>query len=712
MALISKIRQRVGLLVFLIALAIVMFLVMDAFDSRTGIFGSGAGMYAGTVDGEKISMQDYENKAQQVIDNRGNDVTEADRLQMRESAWDNMVQESIAQRQYKLLGLDITDDELRALFTDEKNLHPSLRQATLFFDETGKFSIEKMREYVNSFNDENVADAAERRARWKSFEESVYAEQLRKRYTSLIKKAVYTPAFFAQENNRETGQKADIRYVLVPYETVADADITVTDSDLKSYISQNANLYQNKFDTRNIAYLSFPVEASQADRLKLENEMREKAEQMKTTTDIDNFMQVQFSDTPYDSLYKTKDQLTTSVKDTLFTFEAGTVYGPYFEANSYRLAKILDKKMVADSAQIRQIVRRPNTKEAFEADKKIIDSLLAVVKNGGDFAALAAQFSQDEGSKTQGGKLPYTKFGGFNGNVLNNAIFAKQQQGDIFKIIAEDGVYIVEILNAKPSKQALKLAILTKNIEASQATTDSIYNTASAIVTANKTYEELKSAAQQRGLTLKDATDLKRSDYNIPGLGVANDVVAWAFKGKLNSVSESVFQINGKNENGSAKTDYVIAALTGVKTKGLSTPEDVRAKVEPLVKRQKKMAQIAAKIGSAATLDEVASATSQQVQTAVGLDFKSPNLPNIGREPKLQGTIFGLQPKQVSKPIEGEKGVYVVELSSLTDAPQSGDITQQKANLNNMARQPVDMSVLPALVKKADITDNRFAVRR
>ena len=133
MALISKIRQRVGLLVFLIALAIVMFLVMDAFDSRTGIFGSGAGMYAGTVDGEKISMQDYENKAQQVIDNRGNDVTEADRLQMRESAWDNMVQESIAQRQYKLLGLDITDDELRALFTDEKNLHPSLRQATLFF---------------------------------------------------------------------------------------------------------------------------------------------------------------------------------------------------------------------------------------------------------------------------------------------------------------------------------------------------------------------------------------------------------------------------------------------------------------------------------------------------------------------------------------------------------------------------------------------------
>ena len=207
MALISKIRQRVGLLVFLIALAIVMFLVMDAFDSRTGIFGSGAGMYAGTVDGEKISMQDYENKAQQVIDNRGNDVTEADRLQMRESAWDNMVQESIAQRQYKLLGLDITDDELRALFTDEKNLHPSLRQATLFFDETGKFSIEKMREYVNSLTTKTLPMPPNAAPVGKVLKSRFMPNNFASVILRLLKKQFILPRFLPKKTTAKQGKK-------------------------------------------------------------------------------------------------------------------------------------------------------------------------------------------------------------------------------------------------------------------------------------------------------------------------------------------------------------------------------------------------------------------------------------------------------------------------------------------------------------------------
>lgn len=714
MAAIGKIRENVGLLVFVIAAAIVAFLFMDAMSS------AGRGQIdpniLGNVDGEPLMRNTYETRVKQMEDNynqSGIPVDDKTRFQIREQAWQQYVQEKISEREYDELGLTVSNAE----FKEALLVHPGIVNAELFKDETGVFSKEKLTQYLESLNldadDPGYAQAQAQRRQFKSFEQSVYQGQLRDKYNALLNKAVYVPSWMAKQNYAEKNAKADVRFVQIPYSNIPESEISVSDSDLMAYMKARPNEFNQKEETRSVDFLIFPIKPSAADTAKAETEISKELEEFRTTNDVGTFLRVKYSETPFNSAYFSKSNLTAKpeIKDSLFVVPTGTVIGPYYEGGSYKAVRLMDKKMIADSAKIRVIVKQASPTMSFPQAKEQIDSIKTVLDNGGDFEALASAFS-DDASKDNGGEMAaYIKPGQFRGlPALDNAIFYEYKEGDVFTLQTAQGWHLVEILDADATTEAVQVATFTRNIEASKSTRDEAYATANSFVASNRTIDEFTAAAGEKGVQVRTAGGLTKNTYDIAGLGANREIVTWAFQADEGDVIDKVLQVDETLPGGRTLERYVIPALKSISEPGLESLENVRSRVEAEVKKQKQAAKIKEKIGSASSLDAVASQMGVEVKTASGVDFASFSPADLGPEPKVQAAIFAVQPNTLSKPIEGSRGVYLVEVTSVSAAGEPTDMTAAKKDAATQLIQRVN-SVFANLADKAEIEDLRANTR-
>jgi peptidyl-prolyl cis-trans isomerase D len=717
--LIGKIRERVGLLVGTIAVAMVLFLLMDALDSRTGFLGANNSTGLGSINGEDILPQVYENKINQIITNyesNGMEVTEEMRLQAREQAWKQYVEEMVAKEQYDKLGVTVSDAELKAMLYSGNDdiLHSAVKSAAIFLNDSGKFDRSKLEQYVASFSTDNP-QAQQSKAQWKRFEDNIYDQTLRGKYTTLIKKAMYIPTWYAKMDNADKNAKAAINYVMVPYTSVDDASIQVSDNELLSYLNAHKNEFKQK-ESRQIDYVSFPVVPTKEDSTVALNAVASKIEELKSTDNVERFIKIQDSEIPYTGEYFTKDELVASagsMRDTLFRLALGTTVGPYYESGSYRAFRIIDRKNLADSMQVSLIFKAFGQTGAADKAKKSIDSIKTLINNGASFAAVADSATDDPSTKGKGGDMGYMKRNDqrLPKEILND-IFYNHKVGDMFVTETGGGAFLIKVTKAGGSKEAAKVAFLTKNVEPSENTINAIYGKAQQFAGANHTLEAFKTAAEAQQLGLKSSNDIEKGTFRIEGLGIADEIITWAFQNPANTVSDRVFSIDNKLPDGRINTNYVVAAVAKAKEEGIATLADAKERLSAAVKKQKKAEQIAAKIGAVTSLEQVASANAQEVQNAADISFGAPSAGSMGREPQVQAAIFGLQNGQISKPITGERGVYVVQLSALTPAPEVADIATAKTQLLEPLQGRVDFGVMQAISKLADVQDNRLKVRQ
>jgi peptidyl-prolyl cis-trans isomerase D len=711
MGIIGQIRERGGsIAVGLIGVSMVMFLLMDALGSK-GSQSTGNGL--GTVNGYEITAPEYEQTVQEMLDNyqrNGMDVSDEMRSQVSEQAWNQIVEEKIQKEQFEKLGIEVTDAEMeRLLITGGENLHPSVKSAQIFQD-NGQFSRKKMEEYIKSFDGEGGED---RRQQWAKFEKSVLAEQTKTKYTDLIKKALYIPKWYAEKTYADQNKKVDFNYVMIPYSSINDADVKISDSDLKSYISKNAGLFKQE-ESRSVKFVSFPINASAADSANASKVIANALEGFKTTEDskIESYLRVSESDTQFDSTYQTKEQVTSPyVKDTLFKLPVGSVVGPYNEAGAYKVARILSRKTISDSIQIRDMV----IQGAAEVAKKRADSLIAAIRGGSSFDTLAKKFSAIPEAKIKGGNSRYVKPGDLNAMApqINYAAFYKYGNGDLFKVELPNGVvYIGQITNAGGSKEAVKVAYLTKNINPSEATVNGIYAQAQDFLTANPTLKSLEANAPAKGLQIREGKDLNQNAARVEQLSNASPVVAWAFNaGKVGETANKVFQVDEKLPDGRGRSSYAVVALSEQKAKGIATVDNVRDRVKAEVLKEKKAEKIIAKIGTVKDLASLASGNGQQVMSAAGVTFAAPSIENVGREPKVQAAVCGLKANELSKPLVGNMGVFVVQPTMVGEAPAAADIAATKTGLLQPLQQGVDYGLFQAIKKTMDVEDNRYKTR-
>lgn len=701
MAAISSIRERSWLLIGVMVIALLAFLLMDfGGNGNNGNFQQSDEL--AVVDGEPISNQAFNDNLTSNIANyrsqsQQQTLSDADMNGLRNSTYNQMVNEKLLAKIYDETGIAVGDEEFLDMLGG-KNIHPGIKNS--FQDANGNFDRNAFTNYINSLDLENSPsdEPGTKRKVWKNFELAIVKERLTTKYNSLVEKSTTVPTFMAEDQYASQNGQVNFSYVKVPYNTIEDASLNLTDADLTKYISQHAKEFQQE-ESVDLKFASFPIVASENDKIDASKWIAKKVSEWPAVKSDSLFIGL-YSDVAYDEAYYGVNELNSQYADSIFKSEVGSIFGPDQVGNSFVATKLLDRKMIPDSLQARHLLISLDgvtTQEQAFAKYALYDSLYNLIDSAGyTLSSLTAQYSDDQSNAGIGGDLNWVKPNQMV-KPFNDLIFFNMKEGDVKRVSTQFGLHIVEVYKSKATKLAVKTATLKKDILPSVKTQEKIYADASIFSGNNNTKEKFEAAEETNIINnaygvAKDATSIQKINGN------ARQVIKWAFEAKSGEVS-SPFSI------GEA---YYVALAVNKNAKGLMTVNDNnRLQIEVAAAKSKKAEMLKAKI-SGTDLNAIASANNVTVQTAQAASFANATVAGF-QENKVIGEAFGLAENTVSGAIEGTDGVFVISVTSKVAANEDANaIANLKSSLRTQLKTSVSSRMAEALRKEASIVDNRF----
>lgn len=693
MAVLSKIRNRSGLLIAIIAFALFAFVIGDLFQS--GSFGQPS-RYVGSVNGEDVAFEEFRLKVANA-EKGGQGITS---VQAANQVWNQEISIALLTKEFEKLGLRVGEKHIVEVFKAD----PNIGQNPMFLNAVGKFDITKFKEYFKA-NPEGIQFLKDR-------EKDAELNAKYQIYNSLVKGGLYTTNAEGKLKYEADANKVTFNFVNVPYSSIKDSDIKITDEEINAYVKTKEKRFKSE-ETREIEYVLIEEKPSTTDetevkakvdalllpsvRYNKETGKNDTIQGFKNVTDIAEFVNAN-SDIPFDSTYIAKQDLPAEHADKLFALATGEIYGPYMYNDYYCISKALGRKAGAKSKASHILIswegtQVPNKKEKRtkeQAQAKATELLAQAQANPGNFFMLAMTNS-DDSSAQQGGDLGYFAPGQmvkpFNDFVFNNPI------GKIGLVETEFGYHII---NVTDKQDAIKMATIAQKIAPSEQTNNKIYEQATKFEMEAAT-KDFATLAKQMKLTVAPSAKLKPMDESFGTIQNQRQIVKWAFADDTNTNDVKRFEI--------PNVGHVIAKLKKVTPKGLMSAEEARPMVENILKNKKKAEKIKAKLNGS-SLASLATANKVTVMNAVDLTLSNPALPGAGFEPKVVGTAFASKVGQVSKPIEGNSGVYVVVTKAVTKAPAIKDFKEQVTQLSAQAKGNAGR-IMSALRNEADIEDNR-----
>ncbi|MCG8326685.1 MAG: peptidylprolyl isomerase [Chitinophagales bacterium] len=700
MALISKIRKNSWLLVALIALGLIGFIVMDMTSGQQSVFGSSQ-TTIGEFGGEKLDWNKFNRVEQLLYGSSGGDV-----YARRNQLWNYFVEEAIVKEEAEDLGLGVSLTELKDLqFGTEPS--PIIRQR--FTDpNTRQIDFQQLQQIKNAIEDGTINDDPRMVAYWAHQEQEIIKDRLQSKLSNLVTKAIYTPTWMAEMGHSELNMPVTFAYVKVPFDEVDNADVTLSDEDYKTFLKENRSTYEQNEETRKLEYVVFDVLPTAADSTQLRQRIAELIPEFEQAENDSNFV-----DRNYGSIngnFMPKTSLSPAIADTVFNIPVGSVYGPYTEGRAYKAVKVIDRRMIADSADTRHILISADSPQAFAAAKSKLDSLENLILNGGEtFDSLAMKFSQDPGSADKGGVYENVTPGQFVPEY-NTILFETGQIGQLYKVRTSFGWHLVEVLSRSSSgTERVKVAYLQESIIPSETTQEDIYAAVLDFVGKNRDIEELRTAAAENAdLELETSISLKRNDFSVGTLGggqASRDMIRWAYNANVGEVSPEIYSYQDPQEYFTNK--MVVAALRSKQSSGMPSVANIKDEIEDQVINVKKGEKLKSEISST-DLAALANKYSTKIDTANNVNFSASFVPTLGVEPKVIGEAFNLAEGSTSQPIIGKTGVFVVKVLSKTPASQATNIPQLRRNMATPVRNQVPRNLMEAMKDNANIEDNRF----
>jgi peptidyl-prolyl cis-trans isomerase D len=696
MSIIQNIRERgTWILLGLIALALIAFILQDGVGRNNS---NNDVTTLGVVNGQKIDKIEFEQKVQNQLQQYAAQGAQTQRGQVINNLWNAEVFNILLKQESEKIGLSVGAKELNdVLFGVES----PFRQFEQFVDPaTGELKINELKATLAELKKSTKKEVVEQR---EQLEKNIILPALEKRaqrkYQALLYRGIQSPKWLIEKQYAENNAISNIRFVNVPYTTVEDKTIKVTNEDIAAYLKENSASFQVEELQRNINFVAFSAAPTATDSATTRNNILALKEGFQTTTDVAAFINKNTPDARYYNGYLGKNRIQIPEKDAVLSTPIGGLYGPYVDGPNYTIAKVIGTKLLPDTASVRHILigtvnGQNQTIREDSVAKKLIDSIKNAIAGGASFETLVEKYS-DDGSKTNGGKIENfaqaTMVKEFNDFSFENPVGTKGV------VKTQYGYHYIEVLKQTALNPAFNIAYLTLPIVASKETTTAAQAAAAKFAADSKDQKSFNANALKINKQTVPATGIRAYDFGVQGLGETREVVRWAFDKKVNDVSEPI-------EVGDA---YIVATITGEDKPGLMSVETAKANnVEIIIRDQKKAAVIKTKL-KGATLEAIATAASATVLQADSLNFASTNIAGLGNEPKLVGAAFNKNLlNKVSEPIAGNAGVFVLSVSNLGTSSAPGDIAAFKNQYQGRLSNNILNSIL-ALKKKAKIEDNR-----
>lgn len=638
MSVIQKIRNKyAGVTIGLIVLAMIGFILMDAFSSRSSsLFGDDSSV--AKVDGDKIDYLEYQRRVQEYEILYGSSQQGLDdnmRAQLQEQAVKDLVKENLINKEAEKLGLQTTEQEKKEMIYGA-NPDPAVRAYQPFTNqETGAFDPQYVKLFEQQANQLDPTGKAA--AHWESMKSYIVRNAVTNKYNALFSGGAYVPSFIMKHNMELQKQGANIEYVSVGYD-LSDEDIKVTDEEMIAYMKEHKGEYTVKQPTRSIEYVSFNVTPSADDTARALDVLVDIKSDFEQASDDESFVN-RNSEESYAGSYVMKNTYMSAYSDSIFNMQVGQVYGPFFENNTYKLVKVTDKKVYPDSVKCRHILIKTQDQGQQVLSDSIasarMDSVVKAIKAGADFNEMVAKYSDDQGSINTGGEytFPFTQKASLSKEFADFIFENKTGAKDTVKVqnAAYAGYHYMEILEQKNPQTAYKLATISKGLYAGDVTENEVYGSASAFASDNANAEAFNKAVKEGTYDKRVADNITATTFLIPGLGPSRELIRWAMNAEVGDVSP-VFPVGKK---------YVVAKLNSVQEKGLMELNDnLRVTIAEEVKMKKKADQIVDQYKGKNSLSEIAAAANQEVMPADSINAATPFVGQVGYEPKLVGYIF------------------------------------------------------------------------
>ena len=711
MAAIGKIRSWGPVLATVIGLALFAFIAEEMFRSCEAT-GNERRQQVGEVLGKKISVQDFQSlvdEYQEVIKmTQGRDnFSEEELNQVKDQVWQQFVNNTIIETEAEKLGLTVTDEELQNILKAGTN--PMLMQTPFVNQQTGRFDVSQLTKFLADYKKQQEqggnAQMMEQYTNiynyWKFIEKNLRQQALAQKYQSLLAQSLFSNPVSAKMAFNAQNEESDILLATVPYSSIKDADVEVSDADLKAKYNEQKEMYKQYVESRDIKYVDFQVVASKADRDALMKTMKDAQQKLESGVVAGEVVRKAQSQIAYTGIAATRNAFPNDIAIKIDSMQVGQVSAPFETAydNTFNVVKLISKVMLPDSVEYRQIQVGGATAEAAH---KTADSIFTALQGGADFEVIAKKYGQT-GSKQWMTSAMYERAQTLDNdtkeyiNALNTL-----GAGELKNLAFSQGNIVLQVTNRKAMVNKYDVAIVKHTIDFSKATYSAAYNNFSQYVSENKDIESLEKNAQKFGLRVQERQDMYNSEHNVVGLRSTREAMKWIFDAKAGEVSP-LYEC-GNNDH------LLVIALTKVHPVGYRTLDNVKDQVKMEVIRDKKFEKAAEKLNG---VKDIAAAKQKGavIDSVRQITFSAPVfVASAGAsEPALSGAVSAVKQGQFAANIvKGNGGAYLFQV--LSKKQREGvkmDEKQQAQQLKQQAQQAASR-FMNELYLKADVVDNRY----
>lgn len=703
MQIIQNIRDKgAPITIVAISLALIAFILMDSKQDR----GPSVNDSIGKVNGSAISLDEFNKKVRlletQEEQQSGQRPSVTRSAEIREQVWNQIVAEKVFYAEANKLGIGFTSKELESILKSDDQSNPLMQDRSMVDPATGRLDKTKLSQAITNIKKRTGED-------WDVINVNIIEPQkltsISTKYFALLNASAYYPAWMEEKDAKENKEFASFSYVQIPYQTITDSTIQVSDADIDKYVQKHKDLFKQEAG-RIISYVGFSQLPSAADSLRTKEAVSSLKSAFETETNVKSFLARNTSLIDFDTNYVPRSKIQSFYLDSIIRLPAGAVYGPYVDNKSYVVAKYLGSRSFPDSANAKHILIATVNSQTGQpvlddsTAKSRADSIYNAINGGANFSALALQYSSD-GSKEKGGDLGTFSYGAMVPE-FNKFCFEKPV-GSRGVVKTQFGYHIIEVLGQKGSAPAYKIGYLAKEIYASEETINMASNEAIKL-SAEKDPKKFDAYLKNKGLSKISVPNIiKENDANIGQMQDARQLVRWVFEAKKGDVSDPM----------PVDDQFVVAVVEKIYKEGVQDAETARPLAENAIREEKKFDQITKALGSNVTLEAAAAKYSKEVLSA-GADssvtFKSKIINNIGDEPKLIGALFNKASlNKVAAPVRGKQGVYVFKTNNIAEkaADPLEDKVQTRIQQTAALRGLAVSNWFEGLRKKATIKDSR-----
>ena len=697
MGIIGSIRKHSWIAVAIVGIAILAFILGDLTKNNGGIPDVGK-VNAATMTSQRFNelVSEMENnyKTQQQTAQVPADVES----QIREQVWQQFVDETLLDEQTAKLGLKVTPAEVSDMYTGTF-IHPYLRQ--MFTNpQTGQYDMRQVNYLIENFDQLDTMF----RMQWVEIEKYVKRDREQQKYSSLISRGFYMPKAINEQVSAYGAEASNIRVAALAFNTVSDEEAPVSDADFKAYYNEHRAEFRIQEEMRELEFITFPVNPTPEDLADIQNEVQKVWEEFQTVPaeEIAFFVNAE-SDRSYDSSYVKAASFKAPFDEQIAASKEGDMLAPVMAGGEWMMAKVMGSAVRPDSLRA-SVVYILNSNagggitRSDEQAKHLADSVLALVNgNKMSFEQAVEQFSDDPQKGETKGDMNWQLDGGYgflNEQIVNTPV------GNSFLFTHPQGVgyFVVKVTDKTPANKKYRVALITREIAASNNTNRAIYNEANRFAGQNRSIEALETAAREQNLQVRSARVGLMSD-NMAGVPNARSIVQWAYNEdtKMGTVADQVYECDGM---------FVVVALKDVYKKGYATLDQVRPMIESQVRLEKKaqvlMDRATTALKAGQDIASVAVALNVAVDTLEGVSFGDYNLQKFGMEPKVLAAVAATKSGIVG-PVKGANGVYVVQVDSKEAHEDGANVMgRMEQGMNAKARY-----LSQVLRSAAKITDQR-----